>query len=152
MLKLYFYHISINLKLKGCWLKQYIVLVGFLSFDYISTLYYIESPSGEWNSIAKWLMISFDNIFIGMTVFFLSLSIFYYFFHIWWSNKISKTKQVSQEKWKKIIFYNNFGFYFICASDFGFGATSWFWHISPFNKSIVGLALVLLIDKLWIRK
>ncbi|TFH13095.1 hypothetical protein E4H04_12575 [Candidatus Bathyarchaeota archaeon] len=139
-----------QIKLTGKWFRQYIVIMSFYFFDYLSTIYNIQKPSQEWNRIARFLMIYFDSTFIGMTLFFFGLALGYYAIHIWWSGKIEITKQETGKELNMLLKINFIGSSFICSSEFGFAATSWFWRFPVFYKMLLGFLLYYLIDKYWI--
>ena len=137
--------------LTGKWLKQYIVIISFYFVDYVSTIYYIKNPLQEWNKIAKHLMIYFDSLFIGMTVFFLSLTILWYILIIPISIITESYRNKSNPFWFNTLTFTNLVlFSLVCAFDFGFGATSWFWNVDIFYRITTGGLLYLLIDYYWI--
>jgi len=65
---------NIDLRLKGMRLRQYIVVMGFYFFDYLSTLVHIKTPNQESIMIPRFFMEFFNHIFIGLTTF-LSVSL-----------------------------------------------------------------------------
>jgi len=59
-----------KLMLHGRWFRQFKIIISFYFFDYLSTIYHCKNPLDEWSPVAKCLMIFFNNITFGMTVFF----------------------------------------------------------------------------------
>lgn len=141
------------MRLKEKWLRQYIVLIGFFFFDYLSTVYHCTDPAQEWNPIAKPLMIAVGDIFLGMTIFIISYSILWYGAMLYFSYVTENAKRQEDQSWYyKLKKFDSVFFPVFAGFDFGFGATSWFWHIPLFYKMAIGTFLYLFLDNVWIRK
>jgi len=139
--------------LRGKWFRQYIVLMGFFFFDYLSTIYHCTDPAQEWNPIARPLMIAVDDIFLGMTIFIISYSILWYGAMLLFSYVTENAKKQGDQPWYNVLEKFNSVFFPVFAGiDFGFGATSWFWHSPLSIKIAIGTLLYLFLDNAWIKK
>ena len=127
------------MKLNGKRLRQYKVLMMFLLFDVISTLIFIKDPYEEISYIPRYFMIYFNNNYLGLITYYISLSIVLYYVIASLSNL-------------ELLSDNAFHYFFmiLCAYDFGYAATSWFWKIYMPIKVLIGGIFYLLIDKYWI--
>ena len=140
-------------QLKGKWIRQYIVLVSFYVFDYISTTYYCKNPNEEWNPIARFLMILLNDVKVGMTAFLIIIAILWYIVLIPISQIIENAKKNEDKTWyNRFVFTNFVVFSSIAGWDFGFGASSWFWHIPVFYRMLVGSLLYVTLYFLWINR
>jgi len=135
-------------RLQGRWFRQFLIIVMYYFIDYLSTIYHCKSPYDEWNLIARYLMISF-NVPLGMTIFFLGISVMWYLVII----PISRiTENTRSRHWRNLFEYINIVVFASNAGwDFGYGATSWFWSAPLFIRILSGSILYLIIDFLWIK-
>lgn len=140
-----------HLVLQGRWRKQFMLISGFFFFDYVSTTFFCKNPHDEWNIIARTFMINFKSIPIGTTMFFLLTCTMWYlviFMISWFTNHV---KEQGMSSFYRLLDLCNFiVFAFVAGWDFGFGATSWFWHIPLFYRALVGSVIYLAIYLFWI--
>ncbi len=129
------------MKFIGKRLRQYIVLMSFFLVDVISTAIHIENPMQESMPVARFFMLLVNNIYLGLLIHFLFISILIYNVII----HLPRIFPLSED-----VFH--FIFVMLSALDFGVGATSWFWK-APLNiRIIVGGLLYVIIDHFWIKQ
>lgn len=133
-------------RVKDIWTFRFLVLLGFLSFDFLITLVFVSYPAEEGNLLARTFMESF-GISLGLTLFGLFvagllLSILCF----------CKLLFIGKGKWTLLIggFVVDVCFSWFVAGVHFAGGTSWFWLAPELLRHCLGAGLYLLLLNLFL--
>ena len=124
---------------RNIWLKRFIVLLGFIMFDYAATLTFCNTPTQEANIFARAFMKTFGKEF-GLTMFNAITTVPLYLIFSVDSHLVKFPPKIARaiDPIVDIIFA-----WFIAGARFN-GATSWFWNPQPIIRQIVGATTYLM--------
>jgi hypothetical protein len=125
---------------KNIWLKRFLVILGFVMFDYLVTLTLCDSPFREANVYARAFMETF-GIKPGVTLFnLITIAPLYFIFSID-SHLINLPSRITKISDPLVDFIFA---WFVAGTRFN-GATSWFWNTMSIIRQMSGAALYILI-------
>lgn len=125
---------------KNIWLTRLILLLGFIMFDYTSTLTFCNTPFLEGNIYARAFMETF-GIGLGLTLFNIITTTPLYLIFSVDSHAIRLPPKIL--KLTNPVIDGIFA-WFIAGTRFN-GATSWFWSASTVVRQMIGAALYLIL-------
>jgi hypothetical protein len=128
---------------KNIWLKRFMLLLGFIMFDYIVTLAFCNIPVQEANVYARAFMEVFGIPF-GLTLFSIITTTPIYLVFSIDSHLVNLPQKITQ-RMDPII---DFIFAWSVAGAHFNGATSWFWNATTLTRQLVGTMFYLLLASL----
>jgi hypothetical protein len=121
-------------------MKRIILILGFVAFDYLSTLLFCRAPHEEANTYARIFM---ENLGIpfGLTIFVFVVNMPVYALLSFNSHVIRLPTKIASSVETCV----DFVFAWFIAGLHFYGGTSWFWQTSDIIRQTIGASLYLVL-------